>query len=222
MVRRQRWSRADRTVCRRTIGPALPTTDGRSSGTRNARDRSAWWTSGALLGRRRPNLGAKPFSSVRSIRTGPTLAPSSAGMARCCSSRPRTTCGSRPVRRSAAISGVGAPCPWPVREPGGSRALRPRLTLDAAGRGVHVHPDHASVLDELQPVGVAVEFGSEIVGAAHEGHDPALNLGKMHRAAYRPAQGWSAGLRKARPERIYGTGSWRSDGASTHNALNAL
>jgi len=66
---------------------------------------------------------------------------------------------------------------------GSWRGLAARAAEDAAGGGVDVDPDHPAVLDELQPVGVAIELGAQIVGAAHERQHPALDLGKRHRAA---------------------------------------
>src|SRR3954466_276892 len=59
----------------------------------------------------------------------------------------------------------------------------PRAADDAAGRGVDVDPDYTAVLHELEPVGAAVELRPEIIGPAHERHDPALELGKRHGAA---------------------------------------
>ena len=48
---------------------------------------------------------------------------------------------------------------------------------------VDVDPDDAAVLHELQAIGAAVDLRAEIIGAAHERHDPALDLRKRHRAA---------------------------------------
>src|SRR4051794_25288631 len=61
--------------------------------------------------------------------------------------------------------------------------LWPRAADDAAGLAVDVDPDYAAVLHELETIGAAVEFRSEIVGAAHERHHPALELRQRHRAA---------------------------------------
>src|SRR4051812_8590928 len=61
--------------------------------------------------------------------------------------------------------------------------LRARPPDDPAGLGVDVDPDHPAVLHELHPVGSAVEFRPEIIGAAHERHDLALDLRQRQRAA---------------------------------------
>ena len=53
--------------------------------------------------------------------------------------------------------------------------IRPGLRID-------VDPDHPPVLDELHAIGLAVDLRTEIIGPAHERHDPPLELRKRHRA----------------------------------------
>src|SRR6476469_9868830 len=65
----------------------------------------------------------------------------------------------------------------------GSESTVVRAADDSA-LAINVDPDHAAVLHEFEAVGVAVQLGAEIVGAAHHRHDAALKLGKRHRAAF--------------------------------------
>src|SRR5437588_4317409 len=64
-----------------------------------------------------------------------------------------------------------------------ARGLLVARAADDPALAVDIDPDHLAVLDELEPRRVAVEFGPEVIGAAHEGHDAPLEFGQRHRAA---------------------------------------
>ena len=66
---------------------------------------------------------------------------------------------------------------------GAVRRLVPAAPNDAAGGGLDVDPDDPAPAHELQAVSTAIEFRPEIVGAAHERHDSALNHRQRHGAA---------------------------------------
>jgi hypothetical protein len=56
-----------------------------------------------------------------------------------------------------------------------------RAPEDSAGLGIDVDPDHAAILDELHPIALAVELGTELVGIrSHQWHHTLLELREGH------------------------------------------
>ena len=56
-------------------------------------------------------------------------------------------------------------------------------TADDPPLAIDIDPDYAAVLNELETVVVTVEFGPQIIGAAHEGEHSTFKLRKRHRPA---------------------------------------